>query len=254
MGAAERELFGLLKQYGFELIRGKKHKVYKNRQGKTLVLSSTPSDEGWAENALHNLKNCLGIGSQGKEAVVGDRRQKRNRPEKHCPVSSSLMGPRLFARNPTLQDQLVTIIPTLFSGVPAAALVPSPRPVEGNSPCARCGGHIRLTVGYRTAMRERFGDKWIAPTLCRTCKNLIDGVHLSIRTTQLQKGDRVIKCQGCSNEILFTRKQQDDFLVKGKPERKFCRKCHTRVGRCTQITEPRPLNDFEPYFVSQGAI
>ena len=105
MGAAERELFELLKQYDFELIRGKKHKVYKNCQGQTSVLSSTPSDEGWAENALHNLKNCLGIGSQGKEAVVGDRRQKRNRPEKQRPVSFSLMGPRSFARKPTLQDR-----------------------------------------------------------------------------------------------------------------------------------------------------
>ena len=38
MGAAERELFELLKQYDFELIRGKKHKVYNNSQGKTSVL------------------------------------------------------------------------------------------------------------------------------------------------------------------------------------------------------------------------
>jgi len=81
MGAAERELFELLKQYDFELIRGKKHKVYKNRQGKTLVLASTPSDGGWAENALHNLKNCLGIGAQGREAV-DRRRVGRNRCRK----------------------------------------------------------------------------------------------------------------------------------------------------------------------------
>jgi hypothetical protein len=76
MNAQERELYSLLDRYGFGLDRSKKHRVYKNAQGKSLVLPNSPSDDRWAQNALHQLKNLLGIGTRGKEAFVGERREK----------------------------------------------------------------------------------------------------------------------------------------------------------------------------------
>lgn len=113
MNAAEREVYDTLKQHGFELSRSNGHQVYKNSNGKIWVLPNTPSDERWAENALHDLKNFLGLGTRGRDAVVGERREKRNHHEQRLAFLSSL-GESPIAHKATFQEQLTSIIPTLF--------------------------------------------------------------------------------------------------------------------------------------------
>jgi DNA-directed RNA polymerase subunit RPC12/RpoP/predicted RNA binding protein YcfA (HicA-like mRNA interferase family) len=116
MSAAERELYATLKQHGFVLDRNNGHKVYKNSQGLSWTLPSTPSDECWAENNLHDLKNVLGIGTRGRNAAVGERREKRNHHETQRPFLSSLTESCSIAQKATFQEQLAAIMPTLFSG------------------------------------------------------------------------------------------------------------------------------------------
>lgn len=116
MSAAEREIYATLKQHGFVLDRNNGHKVYKNSQGLSWTLPSTPSDECWAENNLHDLKNVLGIGTRGRNAAVGERREKRNHHETQRPFLSSLTESCSIAQKATFQEQLAAIMPTLFSG------------------------------------------------------------------------------------------------------------------------------------------
>lgn len=115
MNAAERELYSLLQDHGFELDRNNGHRVFKNGKGLTWTLPSTPSDERWAENNLHDLKNFLGLGTRGRDAIVGERREKRNHHEQQHPFLSSL-GESPNAQKATFQEQLAAIIPTLFNG------------------------------------------------------------------------------------------------------------------------------------------
>lgn len=114
MSAAERELHSLLKEHEFELDRNNGHRVYKNSLGFTWTLPSTPSDERWAENNLHDLKNALGLGIRGRNAVMGERREKRNHHENQRPFLSSLENSP-NAQKATFQEQLAATIPTLFN-------------------------------------------------------------------------------------------------------------------------------------------
>jgi hypothetical protein len=52
----EAQLQCLLDEYDFKLARQRKHKVYKNPDGKTFVMASTPSDRRSSRNALSTLK------------------------------------------------------------------------------------------------------------------------------------------------------------------------------------------------------
>jgi hypothetical protein len=46
-------------QYGFKLIRWKKHLVFRNDQGKTFVVSSTTSDPRSIKNHFSDLKRLI---------------------------------------------------------------------------------------------------------------------------------------------------------------------------------------------------
>jgi len=408
MSAAERELYQLLEAHGFELSRSNGHQVYKNPNGKTLVLSNTPSAKRWAENAVHDLKNLLGIGTRGRNAVTGERREKHNHHEQQRPFLSTL-GESPNAQKATFQEQLGAIILTLFNGVhdeatgkltipltpelealkeklqemifagltleqiaervggldkadvstvivrlfgkgireirkelqpvkpittkeldygklelliragysqekiaekidyssarlvalckkywdktpqelrfewadstyetllkakvieESAANTPTPptsqTPVEiaptptqqfGDKeyPCSRCPNPIRLSAAHQRAIWQRFGDKAAFPKLCGTCKKLINGEFRRILPGQIQDGDRVIECLGCGNQILFTRKQQDEFVVKGWEEPRFCRECRTRsVGQ--KARNVARFADIEAHFLSQETL
>ena len=56
---AEKQLERLLKQHQFRLVRQEKHKVYKRADGRILVVSLTPSDFRWADNAIKDLNRVL---------------------------------------------------------------------------------------------------------------------------------------------------------------------------------------------------
>ncbi|MGA9307517.1 MAG: hypothetical protein WBW31_19115 [Candidatus Sulfotelmatobacter sp.] len=45
---------------GLALVRQKKHKVFRDSQGRTFVISSTPSDKRWVHNAISTLAKVLG--------------------------------------------------------------------------------------------------------------------------------------------------------------------------------------------------
>lgn len=404
MSAAERELYTLLAEYGFELDRNNGHKVYKNTQGLSWTLPSTPGDQSWAENNLHDLKNLLGIGTRGRSAIVGERREKRNHHEQQRPFLSSLAeSPN--AQKTTLQEQLAAIIPTLFSGAhddtsakltipltpelealkerlsemifagmtvnqiaeqaggveealvrivishlfgkgireirkelqpvkpittkgldyaklelliragysqekiaekigyssarlvalckkywdktpqelrfewadstyemllkakggetqPSTPVPPTPKtpaPIvaapaaqftDKEYPCARCNATISVSAKGQLALQTRFGDKAQLPKLCGLCKSLIDGKFRRVFPNQIQEGDRVLECLGCGNQILFTRKQQDKFLMKGGAEPKFCRKCRTRSGDSHKAGGLAEMSDIEAHFMS----
>lgn len=46
--------------HGFELVRQRKHRIYKNAAGQTFVIPSTPSDQRWSANALADLARLCG--------------------------------------------------------------------------------------------------------------------------------------------------------------------------------------------------
>ena len=57
---SERKLQNSLRALGFELVRQRKHRIYKNRAGCTFVIPSTPSDRRWSDNALADLARLCG--------------------------------------------------------------------------------------------------------------------------------------------------------------------------------------------------
>jgi hypothetical protein len=408
MSAAERELYSLLKEHEFELDRNNGHRVYKNSQGFTWTLPSTPSDERWAENNLHDLKNALGLGTRGRNAVMGERREKRNHHENQRPFLSSLENAP-NAQKATFQERLAAIIPTLFNGEhekttgkltvqltpeieilkeklqemifagmtinqiaehaggveealvrivisrlfgkgireirkelqpvkpittkeldyaklelliragysqektaekigyssarlvalckkywdktpqelrfewadstyemllkakaaeDSAAITPSPTtpqtpaPIlatltplfdDKEYPCARCLATMHMSAEHQHETWVKYGSKATLPKLCRTCKGLMDGRFSTVFPNQLQQGDRVIEC-ACGHQILFTRKQQDKFLMKGWPEPKRCRECRSRSGGGEKEHGLASMRDIEDYFMSQERV
>lgn len=59
MNQKERLLYSELARHGFTLVRQDRHKVYQNPAGLQIVLSSSPSDEYWAAQALRDLRRKL---------------------------------------------------------------------------------------------------------------------------------------------------------------------------------------------------
>jgi hypothetical protein len=64
--SANEKVDDLLKESGAELIRDKKHLVYRLPGGATFVRSATPSDRKEGRAALSSLRHALGL--------VGERR------------------------------------------------------------------------------------------------------------------------------------------------------------------------------------
>lgn len=57
----KRTAINLLRDNGFELVRSKKHQVYKDDAGRTMVLPSTPSDIRAYRNAIADMRRLHGI-------------------------------------------------------------------------------------------------------------------------------------------------------------------------------------------------
>src|ERR1700722_4356556 len=57
---SENLLNRLLEQHGFELVRQRKHRVFRNPAGQIFILPSTPSDKRWSANALADLARLCG--------------------------------------------------------------------------------------------------------------------------------------------------------------------------------------------------
>lgn len=55
----QEQLMQLLREHNFDLVRQRKHKIYRNPNGLTFVTASTPSDRRAPQNALSTLKRIL---------------------------------------------------------------------------------------------------------------------------------------------------------------------------------------------------
>lgn len=69
------QLMKLLREHSFDLIRQRKHKIYRNPAGQQFVMASTPSDRRAPYNALSTLKRMLGdtnASAESANANVGD--------------------------------------------------------------------------------------------------------------------------------------------------------------------------------------
>jgi predicted RNA binding protein YcfA (HicA-like mRNA interferase family) len=61
------QLIKLLRENSFNLVRQRKHKIYRNPEGRMFVISSTPSDRQAPQNALSTLKRVLRQGGAADE-------------------------------------------------------------------------------------------------------------------------------------------------------------------------------------------
>jgi predicted RNA binding protein YcfA (HicA-like mRNA interferase family) len=65
--SAQDEVDRLLKEHGAVLVRSKNHLIYKFSDGKIFTVPATPSDyRAWA-NALHTLRDLLGVKREVKK-------------------------------------------------------------------------------------------------------------------------------------------------------------------------------------------
>ena len=55
----QSQLLELLQKHHFDLVRQRKHKIYRNSDGLTFVTASTPSDRHASQNALSTLRRIL---------------------------------------------------------------------------------------------------------------------------------------------------------------------------------------------------
>src|SRR5713226_5321464 len=53
------QLMELLEKYNFDLVRQRKHRIFRNPDGLTFVTASTPSDRKAPQNALSTLRRIL---------------------------------------------------------------------------------------------------------------------------------------------------------------------------------------------------
>lgn len=70
------DLDRIFRQHGFDLVRQKKHRVYKHPDGRTFVTSSTPSDWRTEKNVLGDFSNLTGL---DKEELLRPTKPKRQR-------------------------------------------------------------------------------------------------------------------------------------------------------------------------------
>jgi hypothetical protein len=68
---AREETLSLLRKSGAELLRSKKHNIYRLKDGSRYVTPATPSDVHAWRNCLSFLKVKLGLSLRGEDARVG---------------------------------------------------------------------------------------------------------------------------------------------------------------------------------------
>jgi hypothetical protein len=89
MRMSEEDFERALRTHGFKQVRGKKHRVFKDADGKTLVTASTPSDWRSSRNEWRDLARAL-----GKPIEIVDHRPLRaRRPHGKLPVEDESVHP-----------------------------------------------------------------------------------------------------------------------------------------------------------------
>jgi predicted RNA binding protein YcfA (HicA-like mRNA interferase family) len=101
----------ILAEQGFSLVRQKKHRVYRDGAGRTLVTASTPSDWRSERNILRNLSRVVGL---SKRELL---EQKRTKPTPVA-VTPVAVAPVVEAFAPVVE----TAIPTAATPTPTCDL------------------------------------------------------------------------------------------------------------------------------------
>jgi predicted RNA binding protein YcfA (HicA-like mRNA interferase family) len=91
---SDQELQKNLRAHGFELARQRKHRVYKDRAGRTFVTSSTPSDRRWSAKALADLVRMCGPTGRDSRPLRARRRHGRLEPAFACLPADVVKPPR----------------------------------------------------------------------------------------------------------------------------------------------------------------
>jgi predicted RNA binding protein YcfA (HicA-like mRNA interferase family) len=102
----------ILSEQGFNLVRQRKHRVYRRGDGKTLVVSSTPSDWRSERNVLRDLSRLIGL---SKREIF---QQKCETVTRHIAVTPVAVAPVVEAFAPVVE----TAIPTAATPTPTCDL------------------------------------------------------------------------------------------------------------------------------------
>lgn len=102
-GNAGDRVAELLKEHRMVLVRDRKHQCWKHPDGRTFVMSSSPSDGMAAAQQLRSLEKFLGI--QKERGKPGERRDKK--AKKKTRVQVLVVGTGKAGE--TLQEQLRSI-------------------------------------------------------------------------------------------------------------------------------------------------
>jgi hypothetical protein len=89
---AREETLSLLRKSGAELLRSKKHNIYRLKDGSRYVTPATPSDVHAWRNCLSFLKVKLGLSLRGEDARVGSPKEKRKARQRQ-PRQPSALSP-----------------------------------------------------------------------------------------------------------------------------------------------------------------
>jgi predicted RNA binding protein YcfA (HicA-like mRNA interferase family) len=98
----------VLVEQGFNLVRQRKHRVYRRCDGKTFVMASTPSDRRASQNSLSNLARLLGI----------PRRELFGKPEATHVLS---VAPILVAAQPIVAVDDVPVVEEVAAALPVSS-------------------------------------------------------------------------------------------------------------------------------------
>jgi hypothetical protein len=80
----------ILAAHGFEVVRQKKHKVWRDENGRTIVTPASPSDRRWNDNAIGDLSRVLGI--KKRDLMVRPRRRAPEGAPQHAGIPAETVA------------------------------------------------------------------------------------------------------------------------------------------------------------------
>ena len=101
MGTTAIERF--LSNHGFDLVRQKKHKVYKRGDGTTFVTASTPSDRRAERNQMSTL--CRVLGTDKRSLLASLERRRRRKRVVTAAVPNAAPPPIAVEKAPTREEK-----------------------------------------------------------------------------------------------------------------------------------------------------
>ena len=104
--AAEREIYAILAAAGAELVRRRKHQIYRLPDGRVWTVPSSPSCHRWAENNLHELRKMVGPLPILPKPDAGKPRERKLRKPGRTAADKLNIGVAAEVRRLTMAEQL----------------------------------------------------------------------------------------------------------------------------------------------------